>query len=155
MEKGQKNARTDKIADWPFSLHFFPFFGATIYTSLSHSNVWFMKHKKSRSLVINKYGKSLENSVKLLKSINSWLVFYIIMKWSYHQNEVYPLIFVTAPHSNKEDKISFFNTLISSYRIQGTKLIDVKFNRSLIQTKKGSYPIHKSPTFAGSGRGDW
>lgn len=114
-----------------------------------------MKHKKSRSLVINKYGKSLENSVKLLKSINSWLVFYIIMKWSYHQNEVYPLIFVTAPHSNKEDKISFFNTLISSYRIEGTKLIDVKFNRSLIQTKKGSYPIHKSPTFAGSGRGDW
>ena len=77
------------------------------------------------------------------------------MKWSYHQNEVYPLIFVTAPHSNKEDKISFFNTLISSYRIQVTKLIDVKFNRSLIQTKKGSYPIHKSPTFAGSGRGDW
>ena len=25
MEKGQKNARTDKIADWPFFLHFFPF----------------------------------------------------------------------------------------------------------------------------------
>ena len=73
-KKAKKDARTDKIADWPSFLHFFP--------------LW----------------QSLENSVKLLKSTNSRLVFYIIRKWSYHQNEVYPLIFVTAHIQTRKTK---------------------------------------------------